>query len=181
MKLSRTLKHIRARYNLPNLSIHDCRTVLRSAGFFKGDELENDAREFLSTLERREHEGLLKFYNQFHLDGSLRDIVWITPQQVIMARQNSRIWSMDATFNITRYCLKGVVLATLTNTGNWIPILFALFETEPADSYIWLLKKVEEIFQTKLQILITDQGAAFSVCLAHWKKNSQKTFHLENW
>ena len=80
LKLSRTLKHIRARYNLPNLSIHDCRTVLRSAGFFKGDELENDAREF---LERREHEGLLKFYNQFHLDGPLRDIVWITPLYIL--------------------------------------------------------------------------------------------------
>jgi hypothetical protein len=169
MKLSRTLKHIRARYNLPNLSTHDCRTVLRAAGLLKGDELENDAREFLATLQRQEKDGQLRFYNQFHLEGPLRDIVWVTPKQVLIGREHNLIWSMDATFNITRYCLNGVVIAALTNTGNWIPIVFALFETEPASSYIWLLKKTDEIFKTKPQILITDQGSGeCSAIKTHW-------------
>jgi hypothetical protein len=189
MKLSRTLKYIRARYHLPSLSMQDCRTVLRLAGLLKGDALENDTNEFLSTLESQQENRELRFYNRFHLNGPLQNIVWVYTHQVVIARENNQIWSMDATFNITRYCLTGVVMAALTKTGTWIPILFALFEREPAESYEWLLKKAESIFGTTPKLLITDQGSGecaairdywpdvhHSLCAWHIAKKLTKKF-----
>lgn len=74
-----------------------------------------------------------------------------------MWTEHPTVWSMDSTFNVTRYESILVLIATLTNEKTWIPIFQAILETETSQAYDWLLDFVLQ----KFWLRIWDQNNSF--------------------
>lgn len=161
-----------------SIELGDVRKHMRKKNMLA--DIANDAQTFLSKLEAKSLLSELIVKKQI-ISGRLANLAWITQKQLNIAARHPTVWSMDSTFNVTRYESKLVLVATLTNEKTWIPICQAILETETAQDYDWLLNFIHFCCHRTPDLLITDMGSGQLLSLSRLTSWQQTTHRFCSW
>lgn len=128
-------------------------------------KFKDDANTFInSLLQAQSTLSLMVDYKT--QAGSLERVSWMYKDALSIGLRFKEVWGMDATYKLTLFDLKLVIVGARTNQATWVPIFHALITHETTESYEWVLKSLIKAFNGAPKVMITDGSAAEAAAIS---------------